>query len=79
LLLGEKPTIISSKDSIDLFAYFYFIRSLIPWTLTETTYSNNFMGYNLYSLYDIEPGNNLNFDHLCNCILDKDNTVPEMW
>lgn len=79
LLLGEKPTIISSKDSIDLFAYFYFIRSLIPWTLTETTYSNNFMGYNLNSLYDIEPGNNLNFDHLCNCILDKDNTVPEMW
>jgi hypothetical protein len=67
------------RDVVELFAYFYFIRTLIPWVLTKQAYDDNFDGFTFKSLDDLKPGKNPHLDHLCNCILDPVNTVPEAW
>ena len=62
-----------------LFAYFYFIKTLIPWNLTKKAYGDNFDGYSIDSLNNLLPGNDRYLDHLCNCILNPDKTVIENW
>ncbi len=79
ILLGEIQPITPAKDELDLFAYFYFIKFQIPWTLTERAYAHDFKGFAFNSLEDIMPGKNKYLDHLCECILDPDNTVIEGW
>ena len=54
---------------IKLFAYFYFIKTQIPWTLTKNVWGENFNGFNFNSLDDILPGKNKQLDHLCSAIL----------
>jgi hypothetical protein len=65
-------------NKIRTFAYFYFIKSCIPWTLTESAYSDNFKGYSIKTLNDLNPGVNTHLDHLCNCII-HDDIVIENW
>ncbi len=79
MLLGEGKLPKVDKDYLELFAYFYFIRTLIPWTLTKQAYADNFDGFAFESLDDLKPGKDPYLDHLCNCILDPINTVPEAW
>ncbi len=79
LLLGETKPPAVNYDQLELFAYFYFIRTLIPWRLTKQAYADDFDGFSFNSLEDLIPGKDRYLDHLCNCILDKDNTVPEAW
>jgi hypothetical protein len=71
----EKPT----KEMAQLFAYFYFIKTLIPWKLTKKAYGDSFDGYTIDSLDKLLPGNDRYLDHLCNCILNADETVIENW
>ena len=71
----EKPT----KEMVQLFAYFYFIKTLIPWKLTKKAYGDSFDGYTIDSLDKLLPGNDRYLDHLCNCILNADETVIENW
>ena len=79
LLLGSaeiaKPFIVD----VDLFAYFYFIKTLIPWHLTKQAFADRFDGFEFSSLDALLPGKDQHLDHLCNCILDRENTVPEAW
>ena len=79
MLLGENNSPKIDKDKLELFSYFYFIRTLIPWTLTKQAYADSFDGFTFESLDDLKPGKDPYLDHLCNCILDSDNTVPEDW
>ncbi len=79
-LLGEAKPPAIDRDQLELFAYFYFIRTLIPWRLTKQAYANaDFDGFEIDSLDDLLLGHDAILDHLCNCILDPENTVPEAW
>jgi len=79
MLLGTTPTPVIDRERLELFAYFYFIRTLLPWTLTSRAYADDFAGYTITSLEDLEPGHDPQLDHLCNCILEPGNTVIEAW
>lgn len=79
ILLGKVLPLEPSIDEVNLFAYFYFIKSLIPWTLTKRAYSDNFKGFTFDSLDDIMPGKDKYLDHICNCILEPENTIIEGW
>jgi len=78
-LLGEIEFQNVSKDLLELFSYFYFIRALIPWRLTKQVYDDEFDGFAIRSLDDLELGRDPLIDYLCNCILDPENTMPEAW
>jgi hypothetical protein len=79
LLLGNTKTPSYSKQELELFAYFYFIRSKIPWPRTHQAYNDNFRGFAFHSLDEILSGKNAYLDHLCNCIMNLDSTVAESW
>jgi hypothetical protein len=79
LLVGEIIPPPLDRDQLELFAYFYFIRTLIPWTLTKQSFGDNFDGFLFDTLDNLMPGKDLYLDHLCNCILDPVNTIPEAW
>lgn len=79
IILGEIAPIYPIIDEVELFAYFYFIKTCIPWNLTKRAYADTFKGYSFESLEDILPGKNRYLDHICNCILDSENTVIEGW
>ncbi len=79
LILGEKQTYPVDRDQLEMFAYFYFIRTLIPWTLTKQSFGDNFDGFSFDTLDSLRPGKDRYLDHLCDCILDLDNTTPEAW
>jgi len=79
ILTSEYQVFKPSKEQVELFAYFYFIKTLIPWKLTKRAYADNFDGFTNESLDKLMPGNDKYLDHLCNSILDAENTVIEDW
>jgi hypothetical protein len=78
-LLGKKELPRYSREDLELFAYFYFLRCSMPWTLTKQVHSERLTRFNFDSLDEILPGNDPLLDHLCSCILDRNNTVIEAW
>lgn len=78
-LIGETQAPSLDQSEIELFSYFYFIKSAIPWTLTKQAFGDNFKGFAFESLDELLPGRDPSLDHLCNCILDPENTVIEGW
>jgi len=79
-LVGESEPRELDREKLEMFAFFYFIRSLIPWRLTKQVYANaEFDGFMIESLDDLKPGQDPYLDHLCNCIFDPENTVIEAW
>ena len=79
ILIQSEKAIKPDFNEIEMFAYFYFIRSLIPWDLTFRAYADEFKKYNFESLDDLMPGKNKYLDHLCNCIMEPNTTVAENW
>ncbi|HEY1062782.1 MAG TPA: hypothetical protein VGE44_13895 [Daejeonella sp.] len=79
MLTSDYKILKPSKERVELFAYFYFIKTLIPWKLTKRAYADNFDGFTIESLDKLLPGNDKYLDHLCNSILDAKNTVIENW
>jgi hypothetical protein len=79
LLIGHKETPKYDKDALESFAYFYFMRCGMPWPLTKKSYGDNFDGFMIDSLDDLLPGKNPHLDHLCNCVMNLDDTVVEAW
>jgi hypothetical protein len=78
LLSNIKPKSID-HSKLELFAYFYFIKTSVPFHLTKSTYADNFDGFMIKSLEDLIPGKDKYLDHLCNSILDSKNTIIEGW
>ena len=78
-LLGNIRTRNIDQVLLNKFTYFYFLKTLIPWKLTKQAYSDNFKGYSFDSLDDLMPGKDKYLDHICNCILDPENTIIESW
>ena len=54
LLVGDAPARVAERDEAELFAYFYFIKSLIPWNLTGRAYADNFEGFAFGSAADLK-------------------------
>jgi|GEM_PF-3547943 len=79
LLLARKAVQNFKREDLERFAYYYFIRTSMPWTLTKQAYGDNFDGFSFDSLDEILPGENPVLDHLCHCIMDYENAVPEDW
>jgi hypothetical protein len=79
LLLGESKATLADKEASELFAYFYFIKTLIPWRLTKQAFKQALDNFEFASLEQLMPGSDHYLDHLCNCILDPENTSPESW
>jgi hypothetical protein len=71
--------LIIDKNKAELFAYFYFIKTLIPWSLTKQAYGDHFKGFTFNSINDIKADGNKYLDHICNCIVDPENNVIEDW
>ncbi len=78
-LLGDRPISKPSISEVRKFAYFYFIRSCMPWNLTDDVYASVFDGFNFSSLDDLAPKKNLLLDHLCECIMNLENTTVDSW
>jgi hypothetical protein len=79
LLLGYESLVQPDINITELFAYFYFIKTCIPWDLTKRAYGDDFEGFTFRTLDDIRAGRHKMLDHICNCILDSDNHLPEAW
>ena len=79
ILLGNQKPPLVDKQQLELFAYFYFIKTIIPWNLTKQAYADNFDGFTIDSLDDLKLGKDPYLDHICNCLLDVENTIPEAW
>jgi hypothetical protein len=77
-LVSRDALPVPERASVELFAYFYFIKRHIPWRLTDSAYAHNFRGYTFESLDALLPGRDPYLDHLCNCVLDPA-TVIEAW
>jgi hypothetical protein len=78
-MLKMKNIVNAKHNEVQLFAYFYFIKTCIPWNLTKSAYANDFKGFTFDSLKDILPGKNKYLDHLSNCILKTEETIIEDW
>lgn len=68
-----------NMDFLKMFSFFYFIKSSIPFNLTDKVYGIDFVGYNFNSLSDLEYGKNQYLDHICEYIIDKDSIIPDSW
>jgi hypothetical protein len=78
-LLGVSAPRALDRERLELFAYFYFLRTLIPWRLTKQSYGDDFDGFTIDALEDLKPGRDPYLDHLCTCILDRKAAVAEAW
>lgn len=79
ILKGKKIGPKCNHDEIRLFAYFYFIKTALPWQLTKSAYpASIFDGFEFDSLVNLLPGKNRYLDHLCDCILGAEES-PESW
>ena len=78
-LLGRVTPPVPDREVLRLFAYFYFIKTHIPFHLTRQVYFDDFKGYAFERLDDLLPGRDRYLDHLCKCILHPDTTVIEAW
>lgn len=78
-LSNPAKNIVPDINEVELFAYFYFIKALLPWTLTSTAFANDFSSFTFSSLDDIIPGKDIYLDHLCNSILNEGDFVVENW
>lgn len=69
-----------NRDEFYLLAYFYFIKSVIPWRLSQTVYASSIArSFNIRNLEALSHGKDSYLDHLCDCIVDAESTVPESW
>lgn len=79
MLLSRNNNIEVDKEKLELFAYYYFIKTLIPFNLAKKYYGFNLesMDYNINSINDLGQGSDKYLDHVCDCILN--NKIIEDW
>jgi hypothetical protein len=78
LLIGEAQPKLADREAAAMFAYFYFIKSLIPWNLTRRAYADTFEGFAYDTAADVEAGKNPHLDHLLESLVDPEKS-PEAW
>jgi hypothetical protein len=71
---------IIDRNKLELLAYFFFIKSIIPLDLTKSVYAAKVKDlFNIDSIEELKEGNNIYLDHLCNSMINPEVTIPEMW
>lgn len=78
-LLGKTQLDKPVQSSLEMYAYFYFIKSLIPWTLTKQAYADVFNGFTFSNIEELNYGNDQYLDHIINCITFPETTCFEDW
>jgi hypothetical protein len=78
-LLGKKKHSLPTHSELELYAYFYFVKTLIPWTLTKQAYADEFNGFDFASISDLNFGKDKYLDHIINCIVFPETTCFENW
>ena len=68
-----------SREEILMFSYFYFIKTLIPWSFTESVYDDNFKGFKMNNIEKIMPNEDYHLDHICSSILNADKKNMDSW
>ena len=69
-----------NRDEFYLLAYFYFIKAVIPWRISKTVYASSIANsFNISNLEALSQGKDRYLDHLCDCIVSPESTVPESW
>lgn len=67
------------KNEVELFAYFYLLKTSIPWTLTEKSYpADLFTPFVFNSVKDLMPDGDVYINHICECLVDE-TLSPENW
>ena len=79
LLLGKTDIVKPSKSQVSQFAYFYFIKTLIPWNFTKTAYGDVFPGFNMKNITEIMPNSDYYLDHICNSIVSSNDDFMDSW
>ena len=79
LLVGKAPLCKPSQNEIREFAYFYFIKSLIPWKFNENAYGDQFRQFKMCGISEIMPSANYHLDHICKAIVSVDDTFIDNW
>ena len=79
LLLGKDTMPIISRKHLELFAYFYFIRTGIPFDFVPQVYGKQFSGFTLSSLNSLLPSESPILDHICEYLINPNYTSPESW
>jgi hypothetical protein len=72
---------ISSPNYCELreFAYFYFLKTAVPWDLTPFSLGGSiYDSLSFDELSELELGANSHIDHICECIIDQEK-LPESW
>ena len=77
ILLGELPIVRLDDSDIRLFAYFYFIKSLIPFKPIDSVSGLQFNDFNFSEINELMPGNDYHLDHIAKSILDSKSNSPE--
>ena len=78
-LTGEKNAKCPPIEEVRKFAYFYFIKGCIPWNLQESVYGDYFSGFKFNGLEDLQEGKNKYLDHICECLVNRENKTIENW
>ena len=79
LITGKSELKMPDENLVKLFAYFYFIKSPIPWYLTSKSYPGELLeSFPFGSIDYLRPGVERLTDHLCSCVLNSE-TSPESW
>lgn len=67
------------QNEIQLFSYFYLLKTSVPWTLTKKSYPAQLLDPLEFSVGDsLMPNGDKYLDHLCNCLVN-DELSPEFW
>ena len=77
ILLGKKPVNSIEYEQIRLFAYFFFLKSLIDFKPTDSVYGLNLRNFRFSKIEELMPGRDKHLDHIINCIIAPDSNSPE--
>lgn len=77
-LILEDAYNIPCKEDLEFYAYFYFLKTPVPFDISST-YNASFVEIpKLNNLDELLPGKSNIIDHFCKCLTEKD-SLPEAW
>ena len=80
LLKQMEPHKKPPDNQVHLFAYFYFIKTLIPWNLTKNAYKASIDdGLNYKDIKSLEANKDKYLDHICEHVLNPEEIGIDNW
>lgn len=80
LITQMEPHKTPSDNQVQLFAYFYFIKTLIPWNLNKIAYKGSIQdGLNYKTIKSLDANKNKYLDHVCKYLLNPEELGIDNW